>query len=132
MKSLALLPLFLIGCDGDPKACTQIGCMNGITVTVIDSYGDPAINASGTITVDGTEYGFDCANPDESELFCDEGVFFVPAESDSEATYDVQWADEGAAGTMELDFVESMPNGEGCEPVCWNAEVTIGLSRPIE
>ena len=132
MKTFALLPLLLVGCDDNLKTCTLVDCMSGITITVIDSYGDPATNASGTITVDGTEYEFDCANPDASDFYCDQGVFFVPSEMVSEASYDVESADEGAVGTMELDFVEYMPNGEGCEPVCVNADYTIELSRPIE
>ena len=130
MKFLPLL--LLLGCDNKPKACTLIGCVNGITVTIMDSYGSPAINASGVITVDDTEYGFDCSNPDESEIYCENGIFFIPTESESDVYYDVQWADESAVGSMELEFVESMPNGEGCEPICLHADITIELFRPIE
>mgnify|MGYP006957706224 CR=1 FL=1 len=129
---LALITLLITGCGEEPKYCTEIGCSSGVNFEVLDSYGGPAVRASGTITIDGTDYGFDCENPDGSEVECYEGIVFISVESGTTATYSVTWADESAQGEIDLEFEESQPNGEGCEPICYNAQHTIELIRSFE
>ena len=129
---MTLASTLFAGCGEEPKYCTEIGCASGISFTILDSYGDPATNASGTITIDGTDYLFDCGNPDESDYFCNEGILFISVESGTTASYSVEMEIESAVGEITLEFEESQPNGEGCEPICYNAAHTIEMMRPIE
>ena len=58
------------GCG--PLACTEMGCVSGLTLNVTDADGAPATLLRGTVTVDGTETDFDCAT-DDNVAYCDAG-----------------------------------------------------------
>ena len=111
-------------------ACTKIGCMSGLTLVIKDSYGGEATNAQGTVTVDGEEYTFDCAS--QEGAMCDNGTVYLPIPQAEMASYEITMGDEYASGVLELNFETSTPNGEGCEPVCYNDEQTVELFRSFE
>lgn len=121
---------FFSACD-EPFACTEIGCSSGLTLIIKDSYGGDATRAQGTITIDGQEYAFDCAAED-STVICDNGIVYLQVEQGSTATYDITMGDEYDSGALTLSFEAYAPNGEGCEPVCYNDEHTIELFRSFE
>ena len=129
---LALTPILLAGCGEEPKYCTEIGCSNMVVFTILDSYGGPATGASGTISIGGTDYEFDCSDASASDHYCEDGVLTVVIGEGTSAAYSVVWGDESVQEEVELEFEEFQPNGEGCEPVCLNAEHTIMLFRSFE
>lgn len=112
-------------------ACTEIGCMSGLTIVIKDSYGGEATSAQGSVTIDGQEYTFDCAS-EESTIICDNGIVFLQVEQGETASYNITMGDESASGELALSFESYAPNGEGCEPICYNDEHTIELFRSFE
>ena len=130
MKNLLFLfPALLIGCE-EAKTCTEIGCMNGITFNIMDSFGEPAITTHGSITIDETEYTFDCREESESTVICGEGTVFLAIEAGANFSYSIYGGDtESGFGEGTLNFTESTPNGEDCPPVCLNASISVELGR---
>ncbi len=128
---LALTPLLFTGCGEEPKYCTEIGCSDIVVFTILDSYGEPATGASGTITIGENDYEFDCSD-DTSRHYCEDGVLTIVIDVGTTATYSVSWGDESVQDEVELEFEEFQPNGEGCDPICLSAEHTIELFRSFE
>lgn len=132
MKPILALSLLITGCGEEPKYCTEMGCASGVTFTILDSYGGPATGAAGTITIDGIDHEFDCSGESDSNFFCNEGILFISVESGTTASYTIEWGDESVQDEVTLEFEEFQPNGEGCEPICYNAQHTIMLFRSFE
>ena len=127
---LFLIFSFFFACE-EQIACTEIGCMSGLTLYIKDSYGGEATRAQGTVTIDGQEYTFDCGAED-STVICDNGVVFLQVEQGTTASYSITMGDEYDSGELTLNFESYAPNGEGCEPICYNDEHTIELFRSFE
>ena len=121
----------LVGCDGvQMEACTEIGCSSGLTLNVSDPNGNPASDLYGTITVDGEAFEFDC-NTGDGDVFCGEGLVTLFIEDGTTAEYDIAAA-TGAFGfgELELNFEAYAPNGEDCDPICYNDQHDIMLEPP--
>ena len=129
---LTLASLLFAGCGEEAKYCTEIGCADMVVFTILDSYGGPATGASGTITIGGTDYEFDCSDDSASSHYCEDGVLTLVIGEGTTATYSVSWGDESVQDEVELAFEEFRPNGEGCDPVCLTADHTIELFRSFE
>ncbi len=106
------------GCVGS-NACTLIGCVDGVQV----NWSGASSADRGKLTADGVTVNFDCA-ASSAEYTCNPaGILFRgrPARLSVEVT--------SAAGTRTASFtpqyVQSRPNGPGCDPVCNNATVTV-------
>jgi len=127
---LFCIPLVFIACEDDTKYCTEIGCSSGLTLTIQDSYGGTADTVSGTVTIDGQEYAFDCTDPNSS-VFCNNGLVRIQVEQGETASYDLTMGEEFASGELQLNFESYAPNGEDCDPICYVDEHTIQLERPI-
>ena len=124
-----LSALSLPGCG--PLACTEMGCMSGLTLNVTDADGAPATLVRGTVTVDGTETDFDCAI-DDNVAYCGEGgsVLLMVGEGDT-VSYSLESPDGSwATGELEPEWSISYPNGEECPPECYNAAADIVLEAP--
>ena len=128
---LLCIPLLWIACEDDTKYCTEIGCVSGLTLTIQDSYGAPAATAAGTITIDGQDYEFDCADSTGS-IFCENGIVLIQVEQGETASYTIAMGDESASGELDLSFESSAPNGEDCDPICYIDDHTISLFRSFE
>ena len=129
MKNILFLLAAPFGCE-EEKICTEIGCVNGITFNVVDSFGEPAIATHGSIIIDETEYTFDCREESESTVTCGEGTVFLPVETGETFSYSIYGGDtESSFSEGTLNFIESTPNGEDCPPVCLNASVSVELGR---
>ena len=124
-------PLFLISCEDDTKYCTEMSCSSGLTLTIQDSYGGAATTASGTVTIDGQDYTFDCADANNA-VFCENGVVLIQVEQGETATYNITMSDESAVGDLELIFESYAPNGEECGPICYVDNHTVSLFRSFE
>ena len=122
------LGLGLAGCS--PLACTEIGCMNGLTLNVTDADGNPVDGLSGEVTVDGVTMTFDCAT-EENVGYCNDGSVLLAIEQGTVLEYSIS-IERGdfAFGEITLDWTESAPNGEACGPICYSDTVDIELGPP--
>lgn len=137
--------------DG-PKVCTEIGCLDGLQIALKKETPWPAGAYTFDFTVDGApvrcsgalplgpcdagpsltcdvaervvigESG--CALPAAEQGFSDVRVPGAPAEVAVTITH------EGAPlhqSTLKPTYVESRPNGPGCDPVCRSATAELAL-----
>ena len=130
MFAFVLLSFYFLGCE-ESTMCTKIGCDSGLKIDIQDSYGSPALNAQGSITIDDRVYAFDCST-NVGDVACEQGVVFIPIEQAESASYSITMFDESASGELELTFSTSTPNGEGCEPTCYSDEHQVSLLRSFE
>ena len=130
---LLSIPAILMACE-EPKYCTEIGCSSGLTLNITDSYGFPAGDTYGTITIDGEQIEYDCRDENESAVFCGEGLIRIQIEGGELLSYSINIDDAEGAQVSEvaLSFEEYQPNGEDCPPVCYTAEVEVELARAID
>jgi len=127
-----LLPLFsfLSGCE-TKTACTEMGCVGGLTIVFVTEDNEPLNDVSGMIIIDGVEHPFDCAaDPNfQQQVECiDNTVFFATEEAVSveflvtNGNFVLGWE-----GTVEVNYEDSFPNGEDCPAECKTASITIPL-----
>ena len=123
MRRLALcLILWLAACAGNQepqRACTLIGCNDGLNVTV-----NSALQQNISVTVKSgaqTLHTFTCS-PGQP---C---VAFLDNQTPSNITVQVTTS----AGTISRDYTPeykvSRPNGPGCDPECRQATVTVSVN----
>ena len=142
--ALFLSMMLATACDPN-KACTEIGCMSGITVSVYDSYGAPSDSAYGTLSIvsdsmdEPLSFDFDCREADSGGALCsDNTVTFIidDAEAlpdDAMYLYTINTNEvESFSDTGDLIFTESRPNGEGCPPTCYDMQLEAEMMRPID
>jgi hypothetical protein len=121
MRALLVGCVLLAGCVGnqEPRACTLIGCNDGLNVTVVST-----LQQNLTVTVkSGTEtlHTFTCVAGQPCMAFID---------NKTPANVTVQIATP--AGTTAHNYTPtysvSRPNGPGCDPECRQATVTVNVS----
>ena len=102
------------------RACTLIGCDDGITVTF------DAPPPHGTLVeLDGSSgvpWRVECG----VDWNCDAGIFFSDFTPDHISVRVVTPAGE-AMESFQLTYQEFQPNGDGCPPTCRTATVAMGL-----
>ena len=105
----------------EEKSCTLIGCVDGLTLTI---EGDlPISGASGTLIIDGDSektIEFDCGVEYGEEYTCVENDIVFEVREGNSAEYTIMIDGRIREGVITLDFEESRPNGEDCEPTCYN------------
>ena len=140
LSPLALLLIAVAACDPVGTACTEIGCISQLDLTITaDGHAVPEF--SGSITIGDTEFavacdGTDATGSDAGVTCVSDGVVSVTF---PEGAGDVSWslvgsdpADTGGfgydgAGTVTPTWETSQPNGPDCPPTCSTAAVTIAL-----
>ena len=115
------------GRQADPppvRACTEIGCHDGLTVRLDPGLGRPrAVEVMGPgEAVQRVECG--------QEGACGERVFFPGFAADTVRVRVERASGEGGEGgevvvTLAVSYREVRPNGAGCPPTCRQGEVTI-------
>jgi len=134
-KTMLLSLIVLTGCD-DAKYCTEIGCMNGFTLTFVGPSGEDVANVSGSISsnmMSTDSIAFDCSGEGSGEdYYCDGNsvTFFL---EDMDTVFVTADSDPYMISTeVSLDWEEATPNGEDCPPVCYNAsaEVSMEMASP--
>ena len=102
-----------------PRACTEIGCSDGLAVEVNSS-----LTQSITVSVR--------AGAQELHTFrCDPGQpcrAFIENQTPAEVTVVVQTAQGDVSKTYRPAYQINRPNGPGCPPDCKQATVTVALS----
>ncbi|HUH12140.1 MAG TPA: hypothetical protein VMK65_03485 [Longimicrobiales bacterium] len=120
---LAVALLALSACRGeDPvRACTQIGCSDGLTVEVT---GDVPSRYTVRVVPEGAQ---------ATEQACGDGMpcaggAFFPDLTPERATVQVLVDDEVVAElTVTPVYDDVQPNGAGCPPICRQARVTVAV-----
>jgi hypothetical protein len=120
MKYVVLfLALTTLSCDEifDNKACTLIGCVDGLSVAIPSNAQLPytvTLQAPGVASV-----SVQCTSANG----CGTNVFF---ENQTPATVTVTITWQGTTLTKQFTpvYKESQPNGEDCPPVCRQATVS--------
>lgn len=119
MKALLVGWVLLVGCSGNqepPRACTQIGCNDGLNITLAST---PQQDVTVTVK-SGADvmHTFTCAAGQQCSAFIDNRT---PTSVTVQVT--------SAAGTVSKDYTPeyqlSRPNGPGCDPECRQATVTV-------
>lgn len=116
---LLLLPL-LAGCESifAPRACTLIGCTDGLGVQLVD------LPAGGyvleVVLPGGATHTQECTH----ETHCPTQVFFEGVTAE-EFTLRLTTAAGTRSEQQRAVYSRHRPNGRGCPPVCWQAEVTM-------
>lgn len=118
---LLTMAVALAGCDDTTsQACTEIGCSDGLRVTLRQAPGvELQVVAS---TGAGDERTGTCVvEPDGS---CEVRFYdFVP----EEVTIAVFGGDQPVSVTLQPAYGELQPNGPGCPPICRQATVELNL-----
>ena len=111
----------LSGCSiFGPEACTVVGCFNGLTVRLTSLPTEPY---TVELRVPGAQepiYSYECDGGPSCEQ-----VIHSPLETLSRISVKVT-TDTGLLVTevLDVDYVETWPNGRDCPPPCRNATVT--------
>lgn len=123
-----LLLLSLAACDLGGTSCTEIGCINQLTLHVTYEDGSPATDANGTVTVGGTTVTFDCAAPDTGVSCSNGDVTFSFSGDGGDIDYEVHTQGFVAADqAAPVDWSTSTPNGADCPPTCYFGELDVVL-----
>ncbi len=120
----ASVALLLPGCDGATgQVCTEIGCSDGLFVTLRAAPGGE-YTLTATAATGEDRNGRCVITSDGSCLVGFPG--FLP----DEVTLAVSGDGQQASVTLEPDYEQFQPNGPGCPPVCRQASVEIDLESP--
>jgi sugar lactone lactonase YvrE len=120
LVGLLLSILSLSACSSiTERACTLIGCDDGVSITVANAPEGPW-----TLEVeesDGSVHRRTC----DGNYRCD-GVFFAGVASDA-ITVRVIAEDETHEWSVTPNYERLQPNGPGCPPVCRQARIEVSL-----
>ncbi|HEX9890160.1 MAG TPA: hypothetical protein VGA69_11815 [Nitriliruptorales bacterium] len=133
--------------DGQPRACTLIGCENALTFQLTDVDLRAGVTYDVEVCVDDSCTRADVVVPpagDGAPVGARVGQLYVDPESDQiqrlgqlglegdlSGVHEVSLEVRDEAGELlvatrgETGFERSEPNGEGCPPVCWAATVEV-------
>lgn len=122
MLAVAVAAVCVSGCDGVPftRACTLIGCENGLTVTLQNA---PAGAFAVELRVPGAAVRRqECASAAQCTTLVFDGVV--------EAAATVAIITPGGEVTRDVrpQYTRLRPNGPDCEPTCLQARVTVSAS----
>ena len=138
IRGLMMMMGFYTACD-TAKSCTEVGCLNGVTLTIYDYLGEPAEGAYGSLMVHESNYEFDCREGAENDALCEGNTVTIFIDDSAllpdEAVYlyTANLSDaEGASGNGTLVVEESYPNGEECPPTCRNAFLDVEMELAAE
>lgn len=140
---------------GGGKVCTEMGCIGGLRIELQPNAGWPAGDYTFAFALDGVpvtckgalplkacdagpsltcdvpdrvqigESG--CALPPEQHGFADIQIPSSPAAVDLKI---MRGEETIYSGNIAPTYVESRPNGPGCEPVCRGASAQVALTLP--
>ena len=121
----------LAGCLEVPRACTEIGCTDGVSIELQDAAGQPLEGLSGTLTFDGQALAFDCGDDtgggNDPGVTCLGGSIWLDLATPDTIDYAIDYEGATHTGQVSLDYEELQPNGPDCPPVCEQASATITL-----
>ncbi|MGH2401859.1 MAG: hypothetical protein ACRDE6_04045 [Candidatus Limnocylindria bacterium] len=152
MRSLVSIAtvLLLVACDalgvpplGEPRICTQVGCESGVHFKLdVDLVAEVAYEVSACVD-DICDEGILEVPPPADGPFTgtSDGALTIATDTDSisyslgdldasgrhrvSITVRSESGDVIAEFDGEAEFERTQPNGPGCEPVCWLAEIAV-------
>lgn len=135
---LLALPAIAASCDGVGTACTEIGCDDGITLTVSPASG--LIAGVYSVSVSGTGESTSCSLTVDNaaqvtDTTCDlidntAGSFTVVLHSSPETLTITIDRDGTELGKEDItpSYTTVQPNGPECEPTCHQADVSMQVA----
>lgn len=132
VATIMMLALAAAGCGDGPKACTEIGCSDGVFLTIVGPSDQPVTSFSGEVTIGDKTIALSCTstNSGGDDYFCGGNLLEITVTEGDAVTVDLTSTDDpslGFSGTIPLQFEEVQPNGEGCDPTCRQANATVTL-----
>lgn len=136
-SALIALPAVAASCDGVGTACTEIGCDDGITLTVTSASGLTAGVYS--ISVSGTGESTSCSITIDSGAQVTDTTCDLVDNTASSFTVVLHSAPEALTVTIDRDGTELgkedltpsyttvQPNGPDCEPTCHQADASMQI-----
>lgn len=122
---LLLLPL-LASCEAlfGPRACTLIGCTDGISVRVAEL--PQSVYTVELLLPDGEVLSMECLR--SAAGVCASEVFFDGI-TPPELAVRLTTASGTRTETFRPTYVSHQPNGPGCSPICRQATITMALPQ---
>lgn len=102
---------------GPWEGCTDIGCINGIMLTLTRAI-PPSITVD-AVGNDGSQRSVTCTGS------CT--LVALEAFSPADATIQISWTGGSRSVTVHPTYADSRPNGPHCPPICHTANVTVDL-----
>jgi hypothetical protein len=111
----------LLGCSdpGSVKACTEIGCGSGLQVNFDRP---PEHGTVVTLELSAAPWRVVCG----VDVDCSEGLFFDGLQVEY-LTIEISSGEASVRHERRPTYEEFMPNGPGCEPTCFRAEISVDL-----
>ncbi len=124
-----------VGCgDNDNKACTLIGCENGINLKFEDADGKAINTFKGSITLANKVVEIDCGTAPDGhgpDYSCNQNQVFLRATEAEDFSVDIRATNDpnfGITGPVKVKFEPLYPNGEECGEVCKQATKTLVMA----
>lgn len=138
-SALIALPAVAASCDGLGTACTEIGCDDGITLTVTSASGLTAGVYSISIAISGQGESASCTVTVNSAAQVTDTTCDLVDNTASSFTVVLHTAPETLTLTLDRDGTELgkqdfmpaykafQPNGPDCEPTCFQADASMQI-----
>lgn len=132
MKTLCSLLIFIALClsaCGESNVCTEIGCQDGFTLTLVDEANSPVTTFSGTVSVGGIQTAITC-DPNKTSgpgYTCADNSVTVSGTPTTTITVNLSAGAKQAQEVLTVTPRTVQPNGPECEPTCTQASATLTL-----
>ena len=125
--------LTLSACDGPSQACTEIGCQDLLTLTLVGPDGQAISAFQGQVTSGQQVIDVTCAaGSSGGERFeCDSNKLSVRVTPGAEVALNLRDQAPGSTlayiGAVALSPKTTQPNGPDCPPTCTQANATVRM-----
>ena len=113
--------------------CTEQGCNEHLAITFKKPEGWGEGVLAGSVIIDGdleNQITFDCGKKRLDSMYsCSRDRVRFKFNAGERALYTIETQGDVYTGEFDIEFEEFYPNGESCEPVCYNAEHTVILAH---
>ena len=125
---LSLVVLCLSAC-GESNVCTEIGCQDGFTLTVVDEANTAFTTFTGTVSVGGIQTAITCDATKSSGpgYTCANNSVTVSGTPTTTITVNLSAGAKQAQEVLNVTPRSVQPNGPDCEPTCTQASATLTL-----
>ena len=131
-----LLGFFLTLSACQEQKCTDLGCINGVSITIKDPSGEVLTVEKGHVVVDDDTENpivFDCTDGSLSEDYsCLDDDVIIHITEGSSLQYTIEAEGYVDTGMISIDLEESFPNGEDCDACYYDSQTIYLEDVPVE